>query len=143
MHATLSRTMNSTALQANCQDHQAITQLLVSYFDGLYHGDTKTLANTFHPKAQYACACSGEILLLDMPTYFTWVKARHISAKAKQARHDQILSIDIAGPETAMAKVNCSLGDRYFTDFLSLIKEQRRWHIIAKVFHYDLLNSTI
>ncbi|MEQ9200292.1 MAG: nuclear transport factor 2 family protein [Rhodospirillales bacterium] len=37
--------------------------------------------------------------------------------------------------------MNCSIGDRYFTDFLSLIKTDGEWRIISKVFHYDLTDN--
>ncbi len=124
-------------------EHGEIFQLLGQYFDGLYFGNTHKLASVFHPQAQYICACDEETLLLDMPTYFEKVKARQSPAKVGQQRRDRIVFIDIAGPETAFAKVNCAIGGRYFTDFLSLINEQQQWKIIAKVFHYDLLVSPI
>ena len=51
---------------------------------------------------------------------------------------DQIVSIEFAGPVTALARVNCSIGERFFTDLLSFVFVDGRWQIIAKVFHYDL-----
>ncbi|WP_425407660.1 nuclear transport factor 2 family protein [Hwanghaeella sp.] len=48
-------------------------------------------------------------------------------------------SIEFAGPKTAFARVNCAIGERYFTDFLTLIRTEDGWRIIAKVFHYDIV----
>jgi hypothetical protein len=39
---------------------------------------------------------------------------------------------------TALARVNCSIAERFFTDLLSFVFVDGRWQIIAKVFHYDL-----
>ena len=46
--------------------------------------------------------------------------------------------IELAGPVTALARVQCSIGPKLFTDFLSLIHVDGRWQIISKVFHLDL-----
>ncbi|MFM7333835.1 MAG: nuclear transport factor 2 family protein [Tabrizicola sp.] len=37
---------------------------------------------------------------------------------------------------TARAMLHCAIGDRFFTDFLTLIKLEGRWQVISKVFHY-------
>jgi Putative lumazine-binding len=34
--------------------------------------------------------------------------------------------------------VQCAIGEKTFTDLLSLIHVDDRWQIISKVFHYDL-----
>ena len=47
------------------------------------------------------------------------------------------MSIDFAGPVTALARVECAIAERHFTDFLSLVHVDGRWQIMAKVFHYD------
>jgi hypothetical protein len=57
------------------------------------------------------------------------------SPKSKnQARHDEILQIDIAGPTTAFVKVKCALPPRFFTDYLCLLKVEGRWQVAQKVF---------
>jgi len=45
------------------------------------------------------------------------------------------VSIDFSGPTTAIAKVECQLPPRYFTDYLTLLKVDGRWQIISKTFH--------
>ena len=56
-----------------------------------------------------------------------------------QPRYDQIISIDISGPEAALAKVQIAYDDQFFTDYLSLLKIDGRWQIITKTFTYVLL----
>lgn len=124
------------------QSRQAIEALLQQYFDGLYHCDIAVLGRVFHPSAHYSCACEGELVHWDMPSYFKRVAAREPPARRGQKRQDQVVSIEFAGPQTALATVNCAIADRYFTDFLSLIVHEGQWWIIAKVFHYETTLTT-
>ena len=59
----------------------AILEVLEKYYDALYRCDTELLSQVFHPSAQYFTASSGELLHLDMKSYFPIVKQR-ISPKS-------------------------------------------------------------
>jgi 4-oxalocrotonate tautomerase len=117
---------------------QEIVDALRIYFEGLYRSDTKMLAQVFHPQAIYACASEGQLLYLTMDQYFPVVDKRPAPASRGEPRADRILSIEFAGPVTAIAKVNCAIGARAFTDLLTFVKLDGRWQIMAKVFHFDL-----
>jgi Putative lumazine-binding len=114
-----------------------VATALKPYFDGLYESDTRKLAQIFHPRAVYACATTGELLRLDMDEYFKVVDKRPSPASRNEVRRDAIVSIQFAGPVTAFVHLNCAIGPRYFTDFLTLVRLDGRWQIIAKVFHYE------
>jgi hypothetical protein len=114
--------------------------VLSDYFDGLYHSDTARLARVFHPDAQYVCATDGTLLHLGMKEYFPIVDKRPSPASRNEPRADQIVSIEFAGPVTAFARVNCVIGERFFTDLLTFVFVDGRWQLISKVFHYDLRN---
>jgi len=116
----------------------AIVEVLQGYFDGLYRSDTNILKQVFHPKALYATATDGSLLELDMERYFPVVDKRPSPESRGEDRADRILSIEFAGPVTALAKVQCAIGEKAFTDLLSLVFVEGRWQIIAKVFHYDI-----
>ena len=115
-----------------------LTAALKDYFDGLYHSDTKILSKVFHPEAHYFCATDGKLLHLDMGEYFPVVDKRPSPASKGETRTDKIISIEFAGPVTALARVECSIPPRFFTDLLTFVKLDGRWQIVAKVFHYDL-----
>ena len=119
-------------------DRAAISALLQNYFDGLYDGDTGRLAQVFHPQAVYACAAGAAPVIWTMAEYFPVVGAREPPARRGDAREDRVLSVELIGGATALAKVQCAILPRRFTDLLSLIKVDGCWQIIAKVFHYDL-----
>ena len=119
-------------------DLDAIAELLQTYFDGLHHSDTQALRHVFHPSALYACATDGELLTLGMAAYFPIVDKRPSPASRGEERTDRIVSIEFAGPVTALARVECRIAPKRFTDLLTLVRLDGRWQIIAKVFHYEL-----
>ena len=118
----------------------AVEAVLTTYFDGLYNSDVARLAEVFHPSAIYATATEGPLLHLTMDQYFPVVAAREAPSARGEARRDRIVSVELAGPVTALARVECAIGPRFFTDLLTLVKVDDRWQIIAKVFHFDLFD---
>ena len=118
---------------------QDIRNVISTYFDGLFKADAGLLRQVFHPRAIYACASDGDFLFRDMDAYFAVVEKRVSPESRGEARTDAIRSIELAGPVTARATVHCSIGDRYFTDFLTLVHTDGRWQIMAKVFHSEPL----
>jgi len=117
----------------------AVTNVISDYFDGLYNSDTAILADVFHPRAHYVCATDGTMIHLNMDEYFLIVDKRSSPASRGEERNDHILSVEFAGPVTAYARVQCSIDTKFFTDFLTLILVERKWRIISKVFHYDIV----
>ncbi|MGR6998273.1 nuclear transport factor 2 family protein [Yinghuangia aomiensis] len=118
-----------------------VQQVLGCYFDGLYHGDTELLARMLHPGAVYATATGsgdgGELLRLSMDEYFEVVRGREAPAKRGEARRDRVVSVEFAGPVTALARVEMSMGSRRYWDYLTLVRVGGRWQVIAKVFHSE------
>lgn len=117
-------------------DQHLIEALMARYFEGLYLGDVTLLAEVLHPQAIYATASGGQLLHLDMASYFQRVKQRPTPASQAHRRTDQIVSVEWAGPVTAMVRAQCSIPGRTFIDLLTLIKVDQRWQIISKVFDF-------
>ena len=119
----------------------AITQVLATYFDGLHHSDTERLRSVFHPAARYVTATDDPIVVWSMDDYFPVVEGRPSPGSKGEARADRIVSIELVGPVTAVARVECRIAPKSFTDILTLIRVDDRWQIISKVFHFDLQES--
>ncbi len=115
-------------------EFENVRTVLGTYFDALHFCDTDKLEAVFHPRAIYATADESPPLYRDMEEYFPVVAARQSPASRGEVRRDAIDSIEFAGTNTAFARVRCSIGERDFVDFLTLVREQGRWRIIAKVF---------
>ncbi|MEM8986384.1 MAG: nuclear transport factor 2 family protein [Pseudomonadota bacterium] len=111
-----------------------IEKAIGAYFDGLYHADVERLRKVFHPQAVYATADEVKPLIREMNDYFAVVADRVSPASRNESRKDAIDRIEIAGENTANARVRCTIGDRDFVDFLSFIRTEGEWRIISKVF---------
>ena len=115
-----------------------VTSVLADYFDGLFNSDASKLSRVFHPMARYVCVTDGTLQRLSMEEYFPIVDRRPSPASQDEPRYDRIVSIEFAGPVTAFAHAERSIGAKFFTDFLTFVFTDGRWQIISKGFHYDL-----
>lgn len=114
-----------------------ITAVLEAYFDGLYDGDLDKFDRVFHPNAHLYATDGSNLTDWPREEYFSVISGRASGREQGLARHDKILSIHKAGPDTALATVNCALPPRYFTDYLTLLRLDGQWRIISKTFHVD------
>ena len=118
-------------------ERAAIEAVLHTYFDGLHEGNTAKLAEAFHPCAHLYWEKEGQVVDLPREEWFAMVRGRPSAQSQGLARDDRILSVDMSGPETAIAKVNCQLPPRYFTDYLMLLKTSQGWRIVSKSYRFD------
>jgi hypothetical protein len=130
--------MNVTLDSADRAAVESVVTTLQLYFDGLHHSDSERLARAFHRQAIYASATEGVLVHMTMAEYLPMVDARPSPALRAEQRTDRVLSIEFAGPVTALARVECSIGPKHFSDLLTLVHVEGRWQIIAKVFHFDV-----
>jgi len=115
-----------------------IARVLRNYYDGLYRCDAALLETVFHPQALYATTSSGELLHYDMSAYMAVIRERTPPADSGDAYRYDIESIRFAGEDTAFAVLRCAMMGKHFTDFLSFVRDEGEWRIMAKVFHFDL-----
>ncbi|MBZ9611808.1 nuclear transport factor 2 family protein [Rheinheimera maricola] len=117
----------STALQDT--DLPAIAVLLGHYFDALHRADTELLSRIFDDDARlYAPGVRRS-----KQQWLELVANRSVPATLGHAVAYQILSVELSG-EQALAKVSCPLLGRHYIDYLSLLKEQGQWRIVAKLY---------
>ncbi len=120
---------------------QEITPVIERYFDALHFSDAGSMEQVMHPDAVYATADEASPLIRNRADYLEVLRGRISPAERGEARTDRIVSIETAGNRTAVVRALCSIGDRQFTDFLSLIRVDDRWRIIAKVFAIDFVKQ--
>jgi len=111
-----------------------VQSVIADYFDALYHCDTALLEKVFHAKAVYATADETPLLHRTMAEYVPVVAKRQSPASRGEPRRDVIDQIQFAGDNTAFARVRCSIGNNDFTDFLTFVREDGTWKIMAKIF---------
>jgi hypothetical protein len=122
-------------------DFAAIEALAHTYFDALYNGDVDAFASVFHPDARLYCAGGGETVIMDVPTYLDIVANREAPAARGDRREDVIVSMDRPTPTTAHLRVQELFLPKFFTDELTLMKENGTWRIVSKVWDFELLDE--
>jgi hypothetical protein len=115
-------------------ERDAIEQTVRIYLDGLYEGDADKLASVFHETSALTYEQDGKLIALPRDLWLKAVRERPAPKAMGLPRDDVILSVDQAGPTTALVKVKCQLPPRFFTDYLSLLKIDGRWVVAQKVF---------
>ena len=113
-----------------------IVELLQDYFDGFYASDVDRLKGVFHPNCHLMSATDGPLADDDMDAVYARVAGRRAPAADNQKRLDRVLSIDKAGPEAALAKVQIAIGPKLFTDYLNILRIDGRWQIVSKIYSY-------
>ena len=120
------------------KNYDDISSALSTYLDGLYEGNTEKLSSVFHPVCHLFSNSGGEFLDWSRDKWFDIVNGRPSPKSQGLSRHDRIISIDMSDGTTAIAKLNCAVPPRYFTDYLTLLKLDGRWQIVSKSFRSDL-----
>ena len=118
-------------------DRQAIEAVVHTYLDGLYEGNAEKLAEAFHATSALTHIHDGKLQVIPRDTWLEGVRRRPSPQSQKLARHDEVVSIDIAGPTMAFVKLRCAIPPRFFTDQLSLLKIDGRWQVAQKVFQTE------
>jgi 4-oxalocrotonate tautomerase len=111
------------------------------YFDGFYEGDVETLKRVFHPCCHLISGAGGTLADEDMEAVYARIAARTNPARTGQARYDQIVSIHLSGPETALVTCRIGIEPKLFTDYLSFVKLDGRWQIVSKVFSWVMIED--
>lgn len=117
---------------------EAIENVVRTYLDGLYEGDTGKLAQAFHEGSHLYCMSDGGVADVPRAKWFEFVKGRQSAKSQGLRRTDRIVSIDLSGPETAFVKLECSIHPRYFTDYLTLLKLRDGWKVVSKTYRTDV-----
>jgi hypothetical protein len=110
-----------------------ITEVIDTYFEGLFEGNIEKLKKTFHP----TCFLFGDVKGLEyaksLADYLNAVQGRKSPKELGEENKMKILSLDLIG-NTAMAKLHVPmLGFNYY-DFLSFAVVDGEWKIVNKVF---------
>jgi len=116
-------------------DYPGVLALLRDYYEGLWRCDVELLARVFSPRAVYATTTPDGALELSMDEYLPRVAERTPPAEIGTPYGYTVESVDFAGPDTAVARLSCSLFGNDYIDFLSLVRVDGVWRIQAKVFH--------
>lgn len=114
------------------RDYDAVIATANQYVDGLRLGRAETVAQAFHPDAVMYGFTNGALLGGPIDNLYDFIRSNG-DAPEIRTRLD-VLAIT---PTTAVVRVDMeqdAIGADY-NDYLTLIRIDGRWQVIAKVYH--------
>ncbi len=111
------------------QDYDGAKAAVMDYIEGTAQSDIDRIRHAFHPDAALFSVGEGDTLRrLPIDTYIGF-----FTPGKDTGRKGQIISIDVV-KNAASAIVKIEAGNRYFTDYLLLLRLHDGWKIIHKSF---------
>jgi hypothetical protein len=115
-------------------DEAGVRAALNHYIQGHATGDGSHMRIAFHPNANLYFIRDGKYVERTSADYAAGFSGRPPADEAQRKR--RIESVDIAGT-AAQAKIVLEYPGVTFTDFMTLLKIDGEWKIVAKVFHAE------
>ena len=115
-------------------DFDDVRATLQQYFDGLYEGDLDKMRKAVHPCCHLYSVSHGGVEDEGVPDWFERIQNRPSPASQGAARRDRVVLVDLNGLGNALAKVQVAAPSGFYSDYLSLLKLNEGWRIVAKVF---------
>ena len=116
-------------------DEQQLKTLIQEYFDAIYEGDIPRIQQVFHPQCRLFAVIDGKITSFDHDPYMQRVAGRPSGASRNDERQDEIITLSVASPTTALARVKDIYAPNHFVNELTFLKEDGRWWIVVKAWH--------
>ncbi|MDJ0042919.1 nuclear transport factor 2 family protein [Pantoea allii] len=124
--------MNHNIKTVPVSAYEAVLDTARRYVDGLKQGSAETLAGAFHKDAVMYGFTDGELLGGPVDNLYKFVRENGSAPEIET--HLDVLAIT---PTTSVVRVdmeNDAIGTDY-NDYLTLIRIDDRWQVIAKVYH--------
>ena len=114
------------------QADPAIKKLIADYFEVLHFQDMDLFDKVFHKDCVLYSAQGGTLNIRPYATYREAVANRQSPHDAGNARNDQVLMFDQVSPTLALVKPQLEMFGGVMQDYLSLLKVDGKWKIVAK-----------
>jgi hypothetical protein len=113
--------------------HDSIDAIVNAYFNGVYTGDTATLASLFDTDAQVYGEINGQAYHKPIAAYLEGVAARKSPQELGEPYRMKMLAVDKLGSIANVKLHSPMLGFNYHL-YLTLRRLEGRWSIVNKAF---------
>jgi hypothetical protein len=114
------------------EDEAGVRAALQHYLNGHATGDPEEFRKAFHPDARMTFVRDGKIVITPIGEYIGRATGKPAADEAKRAR--RITSIEVVGTAAA-GRIELDYPTALLVDYMTLLKENGRWTIIAKSFN--------
>jgi Putative lumazine-binding len=112
-----------------------LTGAVQRYFDLMYDCDTSRFYNVFRETAQLHGFRGGEMTMWPAQAYRDILAKRESPKSLDAPREEEILFIDFASPDQALAKVRVRINTAVFIDYLTYHRIEGNWIVTSKAYH--------
>lgn len=130
---TLLLTIGSVRAQTDIKTIQEIQTVCTYYLDGGTNGDSVLFSKAFLPQGQMLFMRNDTLRIVSLADFM----ARMKNTGEKQKRSTKIESIQVFG-DAATAKLTIEYDTFYFHDIMSLLKTEKGWKIVSKIFYREM-----
>jgi 4-oxalocrotonate tautomerase len=116
-------------------DYEQICAAAGAYFSAIHKGDVDMLSSLFLPEAHLYASQDGRLQVMPISEYLDLVAGRPSPRSRGHPCSGDVVSIDIAGPASAVVKVSVAVPPKAFIDLLSFVRVEDHWRIISKVYY--------
>lgn len=114
-------------------EETAVREALQHYLNGHVTGSADEFRQAFHPRANLYFIRDGQFTERTSADYIAGAKGGGPAPDEVQ-RKRRIERVEVSGT-AAIAKIVLDYPDVVLTDYMSLLKVDGRWQIVAKIFH--------
>ncbi len=112
-----------------------------TYFDALYHCDTKKLNKVFHKSSSLFDVDQGKVFVESIASFSKDVGGRVSPASKEQEPEAEILMIDWLSQACATVKIRIRAHNNVFLDHLGFVNGENGWQIVSKIWHLEKVIS--
>ena len=114
------------------EDSAGVQAALQHYLNGHATGDSAEFRKAFHPDARMTFVRDGKIVITPINEYIARAPGKPAADEALRKR--RITNTQISGT-TAIGRIELDYPSALLVDYMTLLKENGRWVIIAKSFN--------
>jgi len=120
------------AQSAPAEDEAGVRAALQHYLNGHATGNPEEFRQAFHPDARMTFVRDGKLVITPISEYIARAPGKPAADEAQRKR--RIASIEITGT-AAVGRIELDYPSAFLVDYMTLLKDNGRWVIIAKSFN--------
>lgn len=122
----------AAAQAPSADDEAAVRATLQHYLNGHATGNPDEFRKAFHPDARMTFVRDGKLVITPISEYIARASGKPAADEAQRKR--RITSIEVIGT-AAVGRIELDYPSAFLVDYMTLLKDDGRWVIIAKSFN--------
>ena len=116
----------------SAEDEAGVRAALQHYLNGHATGDPEEFRMAFHPDARMTFVRDGKVVITPISEYIARAPGKPAADEALRKR--RITNVQVTGT-AAIGRIELDYPSAFLVDYMTLLKDNGRWVIIAKSFN--------